>query len=108
VKSRRQSADRRATILDELAKRFGTTARSPVDFIEQNWTLQRYWGGGVISHAPRRVLAESGPALREPCGRIQWAGTDGSAVMNCWVDGAVCSGERAAAEVMQRESVSVA
>jgi monoamine oxidase len=100
--------DRRALVLDELTKRFGAKARSPVDFIEQNWTIERYSGGGMISHAPPGVLTEFGPALRAPCGRIHWAGTESSAVMCGWVDGAVRSGERAAAEVMQRERVAVA
>ena len=86
-------------VLDELAERFGAKARSPVDYIEQNWTIERYSGGGMISHAPPGVLTEFGPALREPCGRIHWAGTESSAVMCGWVDGAVRSGERAAAEV---------
>ncbi len=99
------ATDRRALILDELAKRFGAKARSPVDFIEQNWTTERYSGGGMLSHAPPGVLTEFGPALREPCGRIHWAGTESSAVMCGWVDGAVRSGERAAAEVMQSERV---
>ena len=73
-----------------------------------NWTTERYSGGGMLSHAPPGVLTEFGPALREPCGRIHWAGTESSAVMCGWVDGAVRSGERAASEVMQRELVSTA
>ncbi len=100
--------ERRGLILDELANRFGSKARSPVDFIEQNWTTERYSGGGMISHAPPGVLTEFGPALREPCGRIHWAGTESSAVMCGWVDGAVRSGERAATEVMACERVAVA
>ncbi|MFY9922478.1 MAG: FAD-dependent oxidoreductase [Mycobacterium sp.] len=83
-------------------------ARSPVDFVEQNWTTERYSGGGMISHAPPGVLTEFGPALREPCGRIHWAGTESSAVMCGWVDGAVRSGERAAAEAMAGERVAAA
>jgi monoamine oxidase len=102
------AAERRTVVLDELAKRFGTKADSPVEFIEQNWTIERYSGGGMISHAPPGVLTEFGPALREPCGRIHWAGTESSAVMCGWVDGAVRSGERAASEVMQSERVAVA
>ncbi|HEX3288344.1 MAG TPA: FAD-dependent oxidoreductase [Mycobacterium sp.] len=100
--------ERRTIVLEELAKRFGAKASSPVDYIEQNWTTERYSGGGMISHAPPGVLTEFGPALREPCGRIHWAGTESSAVMCGWVDGAVRSGERAATEVMQRERVAVA
>jgi len=102
------ATERRTLVLDELAKRFGVKAHSPVDFIEQNWTTERYSGGGMISHAPPGVLTEFGPALREPCGRIHWAGTESSAVMCGWVDGAVRSGERAATEVVQRERVAVA
>jgi len=100
--------ERRRTILAELVGRFGDKAASPVDYIEQCWTTERYSGGGMLSHAPPGVLTEFGPALREPCGRIHWAGTESSAVMCGWVDGAVRSGERAAFEVMQREFVGVA
>ncbi len=102
------AAKRRVLILGELAQRFGARARSPVDFVEQNWTTERYSGGGMISHAPPGVLTEFGPALREPCGRIHWAGTESSAVMCGWVDGAVRSGERAAAEAMAGERVAAA
>ena len=101
-------AERRRTILAELVGRFGDKAASPVHYIEQCWTTERYSGGGMLSHAPPGVLTEFGPALREPCGRIHWAGTESSAVMCGWVDGAVRSGERAASEVMQREPVSTA
>ena len=99
---------RRTVVLGELADRFGAKARSPVDYIEQNWTTERYSGGGMISHAPPGVLTEFGSALREPCGRVHWAGTESSAVMCGWVDGAVRSGERAAAEVMALERLAVA
>jgi monoamine oxidase len=100
--------DRRRQVLDELVDRFGPKAGSPVDFVEQNWSIERYSGGGMISHAPPGVLTEFGTALREPCGRIHWAGTESSAVMCGWVDGAVRSGERAAAEVMAAERLAVA
>ena len=100
--------ERRRRVLAELVARFGNKAASPVDYIEQNWTTERYSGGGMLSHAPTGVLTEFGPALREPCGRIHWAGTESSAVMCGWVDGAIRSGERAAAEVMQLERIGVA
>jgi monoamine oxidase len=100
--------ERRRAILAELVARFGDKAVSPLDYVEHCWTTERYSGGGMLSHAPPGVLTEFGPALREPCGRIHWAGTESSAVMCGWVDGAVRSGERAAAEAMQRERVGVA
>ena len=46
----------------------------------------------MLSHAPTGVLTQFGHALRKPCGRIHWAGTESSSVMCGWVDGAVRSG----------------
>jgi monoamine oxidase len=99
-------ADRKAAVLHELVDRFGEKARSPIGYHEQDWTVERYSGGGMISHAPTGVLTEFGHALREPCGRIHWAGTESSAVMCGWVDGAIRSGERAAAEVLASETAA--
>jgi monoamine oxidase len=62
----------------------------------------------MIGHTPPGVLTEFGPALREPCGRIHSAGTETSAKMYGFIDGAVRSGERAATEVIQREAMTVA
>jgi monoamine oxidase len=45
-------------------------------------------------------LTEYGPALRAPVGRIHWAGTETSEYWAGYMDGAVRSGERAAAEVL--------
>lgn len=100
--------ERRDAVLAAVVERFGDRARSPVDYVEQDWTLERYSGGGMIAHTPPGVLTEFGPALREPCGRIHWAGTESSAVMCGFIDGAVRSGERAATEVMEREAMAVA
>lgn len=99
---------RRKAVLDALTDRFGNKAAAPVDYLEQNWSIERYSGGGMLSHAPTGVLTEFGHALREPCGRIHWAGTESSSVMCGWVDGAVRSGERAAAEVTAHDGAVLA
>lgn len=103
--SRMDPADRRSAVIDAVASRFGAPARSFVEYLEQDWSIERYSGGGMISHAPPGVLTEFGHALREPCGRVHWAGTESSAIMHGWIDGAVRSGERAAAEVMNCEGM---
>lgn len=97
-------ADRTGAILEALVERFGPKAKSPFDFTQQNWTTERYSGGGMISHAPPGVLTEFGHALRTPCGRIHWAGAESSTVMLGFVDGAIRSGERAASEALEAES----
>ncbi len=104
--TRLDEAGRKAAVIGELVDRFGEKASAPVEYHEQNWTIERYSGGGMISHTPTGVLTEYGPALRAPCGRIHWAGTESSAIMCGWVDGAIRSGERAASEVMAAESTA--
>ena len=49
---------------------------------------------------PRNVLTRFGHALRTPVGRIHWAGTETSEAWCGYMDGAVRSGERVAAEVL--------
>jgi monoamine oxidase len=100
--------ERNAVIIDELVDRFGSKANAPLEIHAQNWTVERYSGGGMISHAPTGVLTEFGYTLRQPCGRIHWAGTESSTVMCGWVDGAVRSGERAASEVIAADTAAVA
>jgi monoamine oxidase len=104
---RLDEAERKAAIIGELVDRFGERARTPVGYHEQHWTVERYSGGGMLSHAPTGVLTEFGYTLREPCGRIHWAGTESSAVMCGWIDGAIRSGERAAAEVREAETAAI-
>jgi monoamine oxidase len=59
-------SDRRAAILAELVDRFGPRAGTPIDYVEQNWSAERYSGGGMLSHAPPGVLTQFGHALRKP------------------------------------------
>ncbi|MCV7443569.1 FAD-dependent oxidoreductase [Mycobacterium paraense] len=106
--TRMDEADRKAAVIGELVDRFGAKANAPLEFHEQNWTTERYSGGGMISHAPTGVLTEFGYTLREPCGRVHWAGTESSAVMCGWIDGAIRSGERAAAEVTTADTAAAA
>ena len=51
---RLDEAERKAAVIGELVDRFGSKARTPVGFHEQNWTIERYSGGGMLSHAPHR------------------------------------------------------
>lgn len=104
--TRLDQAERRATITGELIDRFGAKAAHPLEYHEQNWTVEKYSGGGMISHTPTGVLTEYGPALRAPCGRLHWAGSETSATMCGWIDGAIRSGERAASEVIAAETAS--
>ncbi|OOK67993.1 flavin containing amine oxidoreductase family protein [Mycobacterium kansasii] len=43
---RLDEAGRRQAVLDALVDRFGTKAGRPVDYVEQNWSRERYSGAG--------------------------------------------------------------
>ena len=50
---------------------------------------------------PPGILTRYGPLLREPFGRVHWAGTETATTSHGAIDGAVRSGERAAAEILE-------
>src|SRR5712671_211414 len=93
-------AERRDIWLRALAVRYGPKALSPRAHLETDWTTQEWSLGGMISHFAPGVLTNYGHALREPAGRIHWAGSERATEMHGLMEGAVRSGERAADEVM--------
>ena len=97
---RRSAAERRMEALACLVRYFGEPAGRPLDYVEQSWAEEEYTRGCYAGYMPPGVWTTFGEALREPVGRIHWAGTETATVWNGYMDGAVQSGERAAAEVM--------
>jgi monoamine oxidase len=53
------------------------------------------------------IMTTVGKVIREPHGRIHWAGTETSTKWTGYIDGAIRSGERAAAEVLARLKTEV-
>jgi monoamine oxidase len=92
--------ERRRAALASFARCFGPRALEPVDYLEADWASEPYSRGCPVGIAPPGVLTTYGAALREPVGAIHWAGTETSTYWNGYMDGAVRSGERAAAEVL--------
>jgi monoamine oxidase len=91
--------ERRRLALTSYVRYFGPRAGRPRLYIDQVWDKETYTGGCPVGIMPPGVMTEYGPALRRPCGRIHWAGTETATVWTGYMDGAVQSGERAAAEV---------
>ena len=94
--------DRRAEVLDVLAHYVGDAARRPVAFVERDWGAERWTRGCYGAHLPPGAWTQVGAALREPVGPIHWAGTETAERWCGYIDGAITSGERAAAEVDSR------
>lgn len=92
--------DRRAVAIDTLRVRFGPKASSFAEVVEQNWWEQEWTRGCSMAHFGPGVLTQFGRLIREPVGRIHWAGTETAGTSHGAIDGAVRSGERAASEVI--------
>lgn len=86
-------------VLHNFATYFGQEALSPREVVVQDWTREHWNRGCPVALAGPGVLTEYGEHLAAPVGRIHWAGTETSGYWHGYMDGAVRSGERVAAEV---------
>ncbi len=96
--------DRRGAVLADLAHYFGTEALSPVSYDEADWPSNPWIGGGYAAFMPPGVWTSYGEALTAPVGRIYWAGTEMAERWPGFLDGAVRTGEAAAAAIHTRLS----
>jgi monoamine oxidase len=96
----RPEAALRSAIIDEYAGLFGPAARNPTGYFQKFWASDQWSRGCPVGVIPPGVLIDNGPALREPVGRIHWAGTETSTYWNGYMEGAIRAGERAASEVL--------
>ena len=92
------------TVLDCLARWFGKQALTPTAYGFNPWADQRFTGGAPIALMAPGVLSRVGHALRDPCGRIVWAGTEAAEKWTGYMDGAIRAGEVAAAVVAKQAS----
>ncbi|MCC6919668.1 MAG: FAD-dependent oxidoreductase [Alphaproteobacteria bacterium] len=97
----RTPEDRRAQVLKDIALYLGEAALTPAGYLEEVWTRAPLHRGGYVAAPGPGVLTAFGPALLDPVGRIHWAGTETSDVWGGYIEGAIRSGDRAAAEVLQ-------
>jgi monoamine oxidase len=86
--------------LQNFADYFGPEALSPTSVVTFNWSTEVWNRGGPTAVLAPGTLIDFGSVLRTPVGRIHWAGTETSTYWTGYMDGAVRSGERAAAEAL--------
>lgn len=97
--ARRSEAERRQAAVDCFVRYFGPRAAEPIAYVERDWMAEEFSRGCYGAHFTPGVWTAFGPALREPVGRIHWAGAECSPVWNGYMEGAVRSGESTAAAV---------
>jgi monoamine oxidase len=93
-------ADRRKAAIDCLVRFFGADAAKPIEYIETSWSEEEWTRGCYGGNFPPGGWTRYGWVLREPFGRVHWAGAETSTIWMNYMEGAVRSGERAANEVI--------
>lgn len=92
-------AARRKAVIANFVSYYGPQAAKPKQFIEKSWATEEWSRGCYEGLMAPGVMLDYGRYLREPVGRIHWAGEATADHWHGYMDGAVRSGERAAAEV---------
>jgi monoamine oxidase len=94
--------ERKKAVIEQLVSFLGPEAAHPIDYEDQDWPAE-LWSRGCFSVSmPPGVMTTLGRVIREPHGRIHWAGTETSTRWMGYVDGAIRSGERAATEILTK------
>jgi monoamine oxidase len=91
--------ERRERALNCFATLYGDDALKPLDYVDHRWGAEEFAPGGPTAAVPPGSWTRYGPWLRRPVGPIHWAGTETADEWTGFLDGAVRSGRRAAAEI---------
>lgn len=93
-------AAQRSAVLVALRTLFGPRVRTAREVIITDWSAEPWTRGCYGANFPPGAWTGFGRALRRPVGPLHWAGTETADRWALYMDGAVASGERAAAEIL--------
>lgn len=99
--SERGMQARKTAALQQLTEYFGPQVAQPVEYLDKDWCADPWSQGCYVALMPPGVMTRLGHLLRQPAGRVHWAGTETATVWKGYMDGALESGERAAAETLR-------
>lgn len=95
-------AQRRAAVLANLTRFFGPEAARPASYFDLVWAADPYSGGAYGSFNPPGVITSLGAAIAASAvDNIRFAGADYSPEWPGYMEGAIRSGEAAAAAVIK-------
>ena len=92
--------ERKKIIVERFVSFFGPEAARPIDYEDQDWPSDPWSRGCYVASMAPGIMTTVGKAIRQPFGRVHWAGTETSERWIGYIDGAIRSGDRAAAEIL--------
>lgn len=93
-------ARRRRAALASFARYFGEQALHPVGYVDMAWAQEEFTRGAYGSFNPPGVLTALHDPITEPVGPLHYASSDASPQWPGYMDGAIRSGRRAAAQAL--------
>ena len=97
---KRSESKRQQAVIGSLERYFGSQARTGLrGYMEKSWAADRWSRGCYVGFMGPGVLTGYRGAIRDPIGGMHFAGTETATEWAGYMDGAVQSGLRAAAEV---------
>ncbi|MCU1302048.1 MAG: hypothetical protein JWQ87_2332 [Candidatus Sulfotelmatobacter sp.] len=103
----RPMEERKKLVVERLVNFLGPEAANPIDYEDQDWPADPWSRGCYGASMTPGIMTTVGKSIRQPHVRIHWAGTETSTKWMGYIDGAIRSGERAAAEVLARLKTEV-
>lgn len=100
--SERPLEARRDQVLAIFSRLFGPEALTPRVYRDHDWSTEPWTRGCPVSVLGAGSLTACASALRAPFGRVHLAGTEMAREHIGYLEGAIESGERAAAEIVAR------
>lgn len=98
--SERSTTSRRDALTAQLASIFEDDRfETPTAYLDRAWGTEPYSRGAYHGYPTPGTMTACWDAIREPVGRIHWAGSETATRWYGHMDGAIRSGERAAAEI---------
>lgn len=91
--------ERERSVLDCFTAWFGEKAAYPRQILVGSWSEEEWTMGCYAGYFAPGGWTSFGHWLREPHGRVHWAGSETATRWIGFMDGAVTAGERAAHEV---------
>ena len=96
----RPMEERKRVVIERIVEFFGPEGAHPIDYEDQDWPAEVWSRGCYGASMGPGIMTTVGKIIRQPHGRIHWAGTETATRWMGYIDGAIRSGDRAAAEVL--------